>query len=291
MAKKQKYYPLKNYIRIPIVILLAVAILFWLNPKEKIAVAPSEFASEKANLSKNFNTPPPESLNIPILMYHHVGELPAKASAIRKDLTLSTETFTKQVKWLKEQGFSSISLEQLYLAASGDFQLPEKPVIFSFDDGYEDVFINAVPILEQYQFRGSFGIITQYPENSNETDNLYASWEKIKSASDRGHEIVSHTQTHFDGNNSKYTNEYIFENLQNSKNDILKNTGKSTRILIYPYGSYTTAYIEQAKNAGFVMGLTVKHGNLVNTNNLMEVPRLRIHGNQNFEKFKKLFSN
>ncbi len=226
------------------------------------------------------------TIKIPILMYHHIGDFPKNASPTRKDLTVSTADFKQQIEWIKEKKYTSIKLENIYEYSIGKFLMPEKPVVFTFDDGYADVFDNALPILKNNGFIGSFAIITQYPK-TNSGDNFYASWEQVLEAYKNGNEIVSHTQDHFDGKSKKYTNDFIAKNLSGSIEDIKQNLGFNTRILIYPYGHYTPQYIELTKKAGFVMGITVHSGDIINLDNLMEVPRVRIHGKEDFEKFKK----
>ncbi|MFA5990744.1 MAG: polysaccharide deacetylase family protein [Candidatus Doudnabacteria bacterium] len=230
---------------------------------------------------------PGQRVKLPILMYHHIGALPEKATSLRKDLTVSTEDFETQVKWLAKNGYHTISLKDLYNYSLGKFILPEKPIIFTFDDGYQDVFVNAIPILKKYGFVGSFAIITQYPGTQN-GDNIYASWDDITSAYLTGNEIVSHTQDHFDGSNPKYSSEFIHKNLCASKTDIKDRLGLDTNILIYPYGHYTAQYIKEAKSCGFDLGITVHEGNKINPKNLMEIPRVRVHGNETLEKFIQL---
>jgi peptidoglycan/xylan/chitin deacetylase (PgdA/CDA1 family) len=229
------------------------------------------------------------TLVVPILMYHHVGDLPTKANKVRQDLTVPTANFEAEVKWLSDNKYSSVTLEDIYLYSQGKFIMPKKPVVFTFDDGYEDVFINAVPILKKYNYTGSFGIITQNPGTSQGT-NIYAPWEEIKNAQSQGNEIVSHTQNHFDGQNPKFTASYIFQNLSASISDIYNNLGTTTNILIYPYGHYTDSYITQAKKSGFVMGVTVHEGKLINLDDLMRIPRVRVHGQETLERFQKIIT-
>lgn len=85
------------------------------------------------------------TVHVPILMYHHVGSLPPEADNVRRDLTVSPEAFEAQLRWLSGQGYEAVSLEQIYLATQGQLLLPKKPVVFTFDDGYADVFLEAVP--------------------------------------------------------------------------------------------------------------------------------------------------
>jgi len=226
------------------------------------------------------------TITLPILMYHHVGSLPQVADKTQADLTVPTANFASQVKWLSDNGYKSITLKDLYLFSLGKFTIPKKPVVFTFDDGYQDVFTNAIPILKQFGYTGSFGIITQKP-GTVAGNNTYASWEVIAQAYLNGQEIVSHTQNHFDGSNPKFTADYIYQNLSGSVMDIKKNLGFTTNILIYPYGHYTDTYIEQAKKAGFIMGITVHEGNEINLDNLFELPRVRVHGAETLEEFEK----
>ncbi len=223
---------------------------------------------------------------VPVLMYHHIGDLPNNANKTRQDLTVSKDNFEQQVRWLSKKGYNAITLNDIYLFSQSKFTMPKKPVVFTFDDGYEDAFENAIPILKQYGYSGTFAIITQWP-GQTQGDNIYAPWSEIAAAYIGGNEIVSHTQNHFDGTSSKFNSDYIFTNLSGSINDIKQNLGFTTNILIYPYGHYTDRYITQAKKAGFVMGLTVQGGKVVDLGDLMHIPRIRVHGQETLEKFEE----
>lgn len=225
-------------------------------------------------------------VNVPILMYHHVGGLLADSDALRRDLTVSTDDFKQEVEWIKRQGYSSVTLGQLYLASEGKFDLPKKAIVFTFDDGYTDVFENAVPVLLQNGFTGSFAVVTQFPGTVNGT-NSYATWQQITDAHKKGMEIVSHTQNHFDGTSSKYNSDFIFKNLSGARKDLLDH-GIGTNILIYPYGHYNLTYLEEARKAGYVLGLTVHFGLRPDLNNLLEIPRVRVHGGENLQRFQDI---
>ncbi len=232
-----------------------------------------------------------KSLELPILMYHHVGDVPKGADAMRASLTIPTSEFEIQVAWLKGQGYETITLNDFLRYTKNQKLLPEKPVIFTFDDGYLDVFENAVPILQKYGFVGSFAIITQFTGRSYGT-NSYAPWQKIKEAQKLGMEIVSHTQDHFDGTSEKYDATFILRNLKDSQTDLATNLGiKPPPILIYPYGHYDGEYLKLAGEAGFEMALTVEPGKTIHLDRLMEIPRIRVSRNENIEIFKRLIQN
>lgn len=227
------------------------------------------------------------SLKLPILIYHHIGILPQGADSVRKDLTVSPENFEIQIAWLKSQGFHTISLNNLLDYKIGKFVLPEKPIILTFDDGYDDALENASAILAKYGFKGSFGIITQFPGIKSGT-NSYATWQQIKLAEKRGMEFVSHTQDHFDGTSPKYSEGFILRNLSDSRKDLKTNLNIDNKILIYPFGRFNDRYIELAKQAGFEMGITTKESKLIFLDNLMEIPRIRVSPSQNLEQFKEM---
>lgn len=248
---------------------------------------PKVASSQSVELAEASHSGPRNpNLKIDILMYHHVGDYPENADATRRGLTVSTKNFNEQVAWLKQEGYHSVSLKDIYNYSQGRFNMPAKPVVFTFDDGYQDVFDNALPILEEHGFSGSFGVITEF-QGKTMGDNIYASWTAIKSAQAQGSEVVCHTQNHFDGSNSKFGSDYIYQNLAGCKND-LKQQGIETGVLIYPYGHYTQDYIKQAQRAGFNLGLTVHFGQNIDLNKPMELPRMRVNGGVPLDKFKEL---
>ncbi len=229
-------------------------------------------------------------IKLPILMYHHVGFMPEGVhDPLRAGLTVLPDNFEQQVKWLKSQNYVSVSLDDIYQYSQKQKQLPKKAIVFTFDDGYDDVFNYAIPILNKYGYNGSFGIITDFVGTKDGT-NSYATWQQISAAKDQGEEVVCHTENHFDGSNPKFNADYIFQNLSNCQQTLNDHLQSAPPYLIYPYGHYTPVYIEQAKKAGFVMALTVHEGQWLNLENLFELPRIRVNGGEGLEEFEKILS-
>lgn len=244
---------------------------------------------EPSQISKNFrgsavHAPvaplPAGGLPVAILMYHHVGSLPFGADALRRDLTVSVQDFEKQVAWLLQQGYVSVTLADVYRAVQRELVLPAKSVVFTFDDGYADVFQEALPILIKYNMRGSFAVVPDFLDQPD-----YATWDMVVSAKQAGMEIVSHTDNHFDGSNPKFDREYIRENLIQSLQALEHRLGPVPRVLVYPYGHFTPEYVQVAREVGFVMALTTRYGRSVDPSDLMRTPRVRVHGAGTMEKF------
>lgn len=77
-------------------------------------------------------------------MYHHVVE---EGKEVNK-ITITTKRFEEDMEYLKTKGYTSISFKELIDYDEGKGNFPDKPVIITFDDGYEDNYINAYPILK-----------------------------------------------------------------------------------------------------------------------------------------------
>lgn len=224
-------------------------------------------------------------INIPILTYHHINHITQDTSESKKSLTVTPENFELQIVWLKSQGYESISLNDILLYSKGLALPPEKPIIFTFNEGHEDAFENGIPILKKYGFVGSFGVITQFSGFKYE-ENSYASWSTIKKAKAQGMEIISQTQDHFDATNPKYEDSFILRSLTGSQEDIKKNLGETVPILIYPFGRYDERFLKLVKEAGFELGITTNTDTLIDFNKLLEIPRIKIGGSYNLEAFK-----
>ena len=224
-------------------------------------------------------------ISIPILMYHHVGPLPLEADSVRRDLTVSPQDFALQVQWLAGHGYTTVTLQDVYLATQKKFTLPSKPVVFTFDDGYADVFAFAVPALQKYGMIGSFAIVPSFLGSPD-----YGSWADVVAAKKAGMEIVSHTENHFDGSSKKFDSTFIQKNLAQSLVELENHVGSIPRILVYPYGHFTSEYIEVAQRVGFTMALTTRFGMHVDPTDLMHTPRVRVHGGEALEKFIEILT-
>ena len=86
-------------------------------------------------------------MKIPVLMYHSISELDNKSS-------LCPYNFDKQMKFMKNMGFQTTDLKT--------FNYKKKQFVITFDDGYEDIFINALPILLKYDFQAICFFVTEY---------------------------------------------------------------------------------------------------------------------------------
>jgi len=173
------------------------------------------------------------TLKVPILMYHYVSEPPDDADKYRHDLSVTPQNFAKQIAYLADNGFESVDLYDLSLAITAKRDLPEKPVIISFDDGYIDNYENAFPILQEQGMKATFFIITDFIDEEREG---YMSWDMIEEMSGAGMRIESHSKTHPDL--SEAERDYVIYEALGSQETIAAHIGYTPRYFCYPSGRY-----------------------------------------------------
>ena len=124
----------------------------------------------------------------PILEYHMVKEdAPPKA----KPYVVPPEDFAAQLDYLLAEGYTTITPQDYARARKGKQELPEKPIILSFDDGYEDNYRVILPMLEERGMKAVFYVVTNDIGLPG-----YMTWDNLFDMERRGMEIGSHTANH-----------------------------------------------------------------------------------------------
>lgn len=95
-----------------------------------------------------------KTVNVPILLYHHFSADPTEDTAV-----VSQDTFRHHMQLIKENGYEAITFEDLIGFTEGNKQLPEKPVIITFDDGYQSNYEYAFPVLKEENMKGTIFVI------------------------------------------------------------------------------------------------------------------------------------
>src|SRR3990167_8666691 len=147
---------------IVLLVLAGIGIFYYLYTQKKIESSASDI---KPATTPSINIPKVTTYQVPILMYHYIRDA-SNESQLGKNLSVSPETFKAQVKWLKENNYSTIKLADMAdpdkKAISKIYLEKKKPIILTFDDGYLDAYTQAFPILKEYQFIGTFFVINDY---------------------------------------------------------------------------------------------------------------------------------
>jgi peptidoglycan/xylan/chitin deacetylase (PgdA/CDA1 family) len=227
--------------------------------------------------------PLPASAQVPVLMYHYISAPPATADKYRFDLSVIPANFEAQLKYLKENGFTTISLADLYDHLSKGRKLPEKPVVLTFDDGHRDAYASAFPLLKKYRMTGTFFIVTDF---INFKDPEYVTWDMVKEMSRAGMSIESHSRTHKDMR--RRNNAFLVWEILGPIEQITAYTGKKPFFFCYPGGQYDQAVIDVLRSAGTLAAVTTKPGSIYTLATAMTWPRLRVRHNTTLEQFAAL---
>ncbi|BEU87018.1 hypothetical protein TAMA11512_04820 [Selenomonas sp. TAMA-11512] len=204
---------------------------------------------------------------VPVLNYHQINDVDENV------LTVSTPEFETQMRYLKENGYTSISPYEYIDHLRNGTPLPEKPVILAFDDGYKDNAVNAVPILQKYGMKGTIFIVTDFLDRF---DN-YISWADARALERDGTLIVeSHTMSHSDL--SKLSEEEIRHEFIGSRLAIYDKLGKWSAFIAYPGGKVDERIPRLAQEAGFYAGFTVRFGLSDPAENLYLLDRIPVFG-------------
>ena len=211
---------------------------------------------------------------VPILMYHYLSAPPPNADAIRRDLSVSPAQFEAHLAYLRQAGYETITFQQLILAVSRNADLPAKPVIITFDDGYRDNYDNAFPLLRKYSYTATFFIFTQ-PIDSNNVD--YLSWQMVTDMHKAGMEFGSHSYRHPDLRNRDI--DFLVYEILGSKEAIEERVGEPVRFFAYPSGRYDDLTIRVLDSANFWAAVTTQWGAEHAYGDRFEMPRIRVRGN------------
>ena len=212
-------------------------------------------------------------------------QLGAGTHAVYRPQSIALSTLIKHFNWLKENGYTPVRFQQVIDASKGGTPLPDKAVVLTFDDGYENFYRLVYPLLKLYNFPATQAIVTSWIEmpegslvpygNTSLPRSTFLTWPEIKEMQASGLvEIASHTHSMhksvisnpFKGQqaallSSTYDNgiyetpaQYrarIRNDFKQSAQLIQAKTGVAPKIMVWPYGQFNDVDVELARDAGF----------------------------------------
>jgi peptidoglycan/xylan/chitin deacetylase (PgdA/CDA1 family) len=239
-------------------------------------------------------------ITLPVLMYHSISDNGSNNP-------VPPSTFEKHMQYLDANGWTPITTTQLQNYINNKSDLPEKPILLTFDDGWKDNYDNAYKILNKYNFKGNFAIITG---NVGEADRV--SWDNLREMQKAGHEISSHSDKHcyltvdkkdWQNENFRFADSPISDVVANegcfnfydwrvldtsriryemklSKEKLEKELGTQVNAIVYPYGKYNKQVMNIVEEVGYKFGFTTQgqNYNSVNLDSTFDIPRRGMYG-------------
>jgi peptidoglycan/xylan/chitin deacetylase (PgdA/CDA1 family)/cytoskeletal protein RodZ len=192
--------------------------------------------------------------DVPILMYHYVADVPPPAGPYASALTVRTSDFEEQMRYLAENGYHTITLDDLYLARQGLKALPTKAVALTFDDGGLDNYRVAYPILTEYGLTATFFVVTGKVGAAGHMD-----WDDLREMAGQGMAVESHTVSH-PTDLRTLDQSRLEKELTESRTAIAQNLGEVPAVLSYPSGRYDERVVAAAKAAGYLIAVSTNVG-------------------------------
>ena len=216
---------------------------------------------------------------VPILLYHYVSEPPPGANIVRREISVAPAQFEEHLRYLRDAGFTTISLRELVYHLALGTPLPDKPIVITFDDGYADNYTNAYPLLRKYGFKATFFVITDFIDQEREG---FMSWPQIEEMAASGMEIGPHGRDHSDLKGR--TLDYLVWQILGSR-QTLEAHGIEPRFFSYPFGHYDEEVIKVLRSAHFWGAVTTKPGAVQSYEEIFELKRIRVNGRHDLETF------
>lgn len=225
---------------------------------------------------------------LPILMYHRVAPTGSPKTASYR---VTPEAFEEQLRYLRDAGYYSVSLEDWHTAMEKKRPLPGRAVVITFDDGYIDFQRYAWPLLKRYGFSAMVFIVADCVGRTNSWDCAYGEmvpllgWEEIWRLQDEGVEFGSHSVSH--PFLTALSAEGIVREGARSRTILGRKLGKMVKAFAYPYGDVDRVVQHCIGACGYVFGLTTRKDLSKFYDPLLALPRIDVYGSGRIEDFVK----
>lgn len=213
-----------------------------------------------------------------VLHYHAINDFEGKESLI----SIPQEDFAWQLNYLKNAGYTVVSIEEAFDYLNEGRKLPPKPVTITFDDGYQDNYEHALPLLKEHGYPATIFMVTGEIGGTNSWDATKGfqelallGWEEIRELEENNVTIMPHSVNHL--NLTKLAEEDRTKELLKSKEVLEKQLGGRKEYFAYPYGSLNQDVVEAVKAAGYKGAFTSSPGtNIYGKTDIFRIRRMPV---------------
>jgi len=229
---------------ITLVLFLVGGYMLITRPKEvevkpDVKVLPKEITKHLREIS------PTEQFRIPILLYHYVEYVKDKRDTIRQTLDIYPSTFEKQLQTLKQANYTFITAKDVADILDGKEDLPQRPVVLTFDDGYRDFYTDVFPLIKKYHVKVTAYIVPGLLGGPN-----YMDPSQVQEIARSGLvEVAAHTVHHAYLKNMSYAKAY--QEIRDSKTMLEKLIHLPVVSFAYPYGAFDNQAVSIVKQTPF----------------------------------------
>jgi peptidoglycan/xylan/chitin deacetylase (PgdA/CDA1 family) len=213
----------------------------------------------------------------PILLYHHIADINPPSLYYT-----SIKDFSDQMKLLHDLGYTAISISLLVEAITKGADIPPRPIVISFDDGDEDVYTNAFPVMKTYDFPGILFIVSNWLGSRN-----YLGVDEIKEMAAFGWEVGNHSTSHV---NLKDNPELTFDQAAPSRTALKNALGLPIDVFAYPNGAANGFTMSKISSYGYKAAVGLEYpynGKVYNQGplNLFYLSRIEVPYDETIDQF------
>lgn len=226
--------------------------------------------------------------NIKVLMYHRV--VPGLTKKYNHWHHVTIAKFRKQLKLIDKLGFTPITFTDYQLYREDKLTLPSKPIIITFDDGYEDTYENAIPIMMEMGMKGVIYVMgnrklkrASWEEKDKDDICTLMTNKQIKAAKKMGFEIGSHSMHH--EVLSDLTDHEARKSIQKSKEEIESILNEPIHSFAYPYGRFDQRTKQMVADSGYLFACGVYTGSPKFGKTIYDIRRLSIGQHTSIQSF------
>ncbi len=209
------------------------------------------------------------TFSIPILMYHYVEYVKDKKDTIRQSLDTTPDVLTAQIRTLKDNYYTFLTMSEVADIIDGKKVLPQKPVVLTFDDGYRDFYTDVFPILSKEKIKAVAYVVPGFFDQTN----YLLTKQVLQLAKSPYVELGAHTMHHV------YLKDvaplFASREIKDSKYQLENLIHKPVVSFAYPYGAFDNSAIDLAKASHFRTAVTTISGLQVSKDNRFFLFRIR----------------
>lgn len=200
----------------------------------------------------------------PILMYHNITGHDTSSK-----LSVSPDSFERQIRFIARH-YNSVTVLQLAEMVKSKSRLPKATIAVTFDDGYENNYTNAFPILKKYNVKATIFLIVDKIARPG-----YLNLAQIKEMNESGLiDFGSHTISH--ANLTEIQDNDAWQEIYYSKTKLENMLGWEIKVFSYPGGGFNHKIKEMVKKAGYICAVATAPGEKFPNDNIYSLKRVRV---------------
>jgi peptidoglycan/xylan/chitin deacetylase (PgdA/CDA1 family) len=217
-------------------------------------------------------------IHVPIMEYHYIRTNPDPRDRLGFNLSVTPADFSVQMDWLQNNGYHPIDLNDLRAYFKEHRPLPSRPVVLTFDDGYEDFYTTALPVLLAHGFKAVSYVVPGFLDHPR-----YMTSNEVIEIDRDGVEVAAHTMHHVDL--VKAVGAQLILEINGSRTALEQLVGHPVLDFCYPSGMFNSTVVAAVQQAGLESATTELPGTAHTWPNRLTWTRVRVNGGEQLSQY------